>query len=305
MARWSATARGWWASTSWVCSGAASRASRCRRCAPPTRCCSAKPARWRSASTRSRGNSRTSSPCATSWRSSARIPSAVSAGRKASMAPKLGILAGSGELPLRLIDACRAADRPVFVLALEGAANPEDFAGVPHARVRLGAGAEGLRLLREHGVQELVMAGPVRRPTLSALRPDWRAAKMLARIGVRALGDDGLLSAIIKEFELEGFRVVGAHDVLKSLLALEGPIGTIAPDAQARADIERGLEVASALGAVDVGQAVVVQQGIVLGLEAVEGTDSLIERAGRLQGEGPGGVLVKVAKPGQERRADL
>jgi DUF1009 family protein len=221
------------------------------------------------------------------------------------MAPKLGILAGSGELPLRLIDACRAADRPVFVLALEGAANPEDFAGVPHASVRLGAGAEALRLLREHAVEELVMAGPVRRPTLTSLRPDWRAAKMLARIGLRALGDDGLLSAIIKEFELEGFRVVGAHDVLKSLLAPEGPIGAIVPDAQARTDIERGLEIASALGAVDVGQAVVVQQGIVLGLEAVEGTDALIERAGRLQGEGPGGVLVKVAKPGQERRADL
>jgi DUF1009 family protein len=221
------------------------------------------------------------------------------------MAGKLGILAGSGELPLRVIDACRAAGRPVFVLALEGAADPENFSGVPHAAVRLGAGAEGLRLLRENGVEELVMAGPVRRPTLASLRPDWRAAKMLARIGLRALGDDGLLSAIIKEFELEGFRVVGVHSILGTLLAPEGPLGAIAPDEQARADIERGLEVARALGAVDVGQAVVVQQGIVLGLEAAEGTDALIERAGRLQGAGPGGVLVKAAKPGQERRADL
>ena len=221
------------------------------------------------------------------------------------MAPKLGILAGSGELPLRVIDACRAADRPVFVLALAGAADPADFAGVPHASVRLGAGAEALRLLRENAVEELVMAGPVRRPTLASIRPDWRAAKFLARIGLRALGDDGLLSAIIKEFELEGFRVVGVHDLLKSLLAPEGMLGTLAPDAQALADIARGLEVARALGAVDVGQAVVVQQGIVLGLEAAEGTDALIERAGRLQGEGAGGVLVKTVKPDQERRADL
>jgi hypothetical protein len=205
------------------------------------------------------------------------------------MAAKLGILAGSGELPLRVIDACRAVGRPVFVLALEGAANPEDFSGVPHAAVRLGAGAEGLRLLRENGVEELVMAGPVRRPTLASLRPDWRAAKMFARIGLRALGDDGLLSAIIKEFELEGFRVVGVHNILESLLVPEGPLGAVA----------------RALGAVDVGQAAVVQQGIVLGLEAAEGTDALIERAGRLQGAGPGGVLVKAVKPGQERRADL
>lgn len=221
------------------------------------------------------------------------------------MAAKLGILAGSGELPLRLIDACRTAGRPVFVLALEGAADPRDFADVPHATVRLGAGAEGLRLLRENGIEELVMAGPVRRPTLAALRPDWRAAKMFARIGLRALGDDGLLRSIIKEFEIEGFRVVGVHDILESLLAPEGALGTVEPDDQARADIERGLAVARALGAVDVGQAVVVQQGIVLGLEAAEGTDALIERAGRLQGEGPAGVLVKAAKPGQERRADL
>ena len=221
------------------------------------------------------------------------------------MAPKLGILAGSGELPLRLIDACRAAGRPFFVLAFEGAADLADFADVPHASLRLGAAAEGLRLLRENGVQELVMAGPVRRPTLDSLRPDWRAAKLFARIGLRAIGDDGLLSAVIKELELEGFRVVGAHSLLESLLAPAGHWGKIAPDAQARADIERGLEVARALGAVDVGQAVVVQQGIVLGLEAAEGTDALIERAGRLQDEGPGGVLVKAAKPGQERRADL
>ena len=221
------------------------------------------------------------------------------------MAPKLGILAGSGELPLRLVEACRAADRPFFVLALEGAANPVNFAGVPHASVRLGAAAEALRVLRENGVEELVMAGPVRRPTLASLRPDWRAAKLFASIGLRALGDDGLLSAIIKELEHEGFRVVGAHNLLESLLAPEGPWGKVAPDVQSRADIERALQVARALGTVDVGQAVVVQQGIVLGLEAAEGTDALIERAGRLQGEGPGGVLVKAAKPGQERRADL
>src|SRR5262249_51814208 len=148
------------------------------------------------------------------------------------MAAKLGILAGSGELPLRLVDACRAAGRPVLVLALQGAANPEDFADVPHASVRLGAGAEALRLLRENGVTELVMAGPVRRPTLASIRPDWRAAKFLARIGMRALGDDGLLSAIIKEFELEGFRIVGLHDLLESLVAPEGSWGEIVADAQ-------------------------------------------------------------------------
>ena len=221
------------------------------------------------------------------------------------MAAKLGILAGSGELPLFLVDACRASGRPVFVLGFQGAADPQRLGDAPHAIVRLGAAAEGLRILRENGVEELVMAGPVRRPSLASLMPDWRAAKFFARIGLRALGDDGLLSAIIKELELEGFRVVGIESILGGLLAPKGPLGRIEPDDQARADIARGLEVARALGALDVGQAAVVQQGIVLGVEAADGTDALIARAGSLRREGLGGVLVKIAKPGQERRADL
>jgi DUF1009 family protein len=193
----------------------------------------------------------------------------------------------------------------VFVLGFSGAADPERFREVPHATIRLGAAAEGLRILRENGVEELVMAGPVRRPSLASLMPDWRAAKFFARIGLRALGDDGLLSAIIKELEIEGFRVVGVDSVLGGLIAPKGPIGRIEPDQQANLDIARGIEVARALGALDVGQAAVVQQGLVLGVEAVDGTDALIARAGELRREGPGGVLVKLAKPRQERRADL
>jgi len=221
------------------------------------------------------------------------------------MAAKLGILAGSGELPLRVVEACRAAGRPVFVLAFDGIADPARFHGTPHAVVRLGAAGEGLRLLHENGVEELVMAGAVSRPSLRSLMPDWRAAKFFARVSARVLGDDGLLRAVIQELEGEGFRVVGVDSVLGGELAPLGPLGAVRPDAEAERDIARGLEVARALGALDVGQAVVVQQGIVLGVEAAEGTDALIARCGGLGGEGLGGVLVKIAKPGQERRADL
>ena len=110
------------------------------------------------------------------------------------MTGRLGIVAGGGRLPQRLLEACRAAGRDVFVLALEGAAEPETVRGVPHAWCRLGAAVTGLSLLRENNVTELVLAGSVRRPSLGALRPDWRAAKLFARIGYRAVGDDGLLS---------------------------------------------------------------------------------------------------------------
>lgn len=221
------------------------------------------------------------------------------------MPGRIGIVAGRGQLPLSLVQACIEANRPFFVLGLKGAADPADYAGTPHGFIRPGAGAEGLRLLRANGVEELVFAGGVHRPSLLSLAPDWRAMRFFARIGYRSLGDDGLLSAIIRELEEEGFRVVGVADILPRSLAEAGDFGRVAPDAQAMQDIERGLAILRRLGPLDVGQAVVVQQGLVLGIEAIEGTDALIARTASLKREGPGGVLVKIAKPGQERRADL
>jgi DUF1009 family protein len=216
----------------------------------------------------------------------------------------LGIIAGNGGLPARLIESCRAAGRSVFVLALEGEADPVTVERVPHAWCRVGGAAAGLDVLRAHGVGELVLAGGVRRPSLAALRPDWRAAKFFAKVGYRALGDDGLLSAIIKELEREGFRIIGADQLLREADLPQGPLGRARPDALALADIARGIEVARAIGALDIGQAAVVQQGLVLGVEAIEGTDALLRRVAALRRDGPGGVLVKTEKPGQERRAD-
>ncbi len=219
------------------------------------------------------------------------------------MAGKLGILAGAGELPLRVIEACRAVNRPVFVLALEGSCELPTVTGVEHAWIRLGAAGAGLRLLHAHGVEELLMAGGVHRPSLWALRPDWRALQFLARIGFRALadfGDDALFRAIIAEFEREGFRVVGVDSILAKLLAPLGPLGAHRPDAEAEADIATGLALARAHGARDLGQAVIVNHGGVVGVERRDGTDALIRRCA-----GSRGVLVKMAKPGQDRRADL
>ncbi|HSV28956.1 MAG TPA: UDP-2,3-diacylglucosamine diphosphatase LpxI [Candidatus Omnitrophota bacterium] len=221
------------------------------------------------------------------------------------MTAKLGIVAGGGEFPGLVIAACRAQGRPFHVLALSGHADPIVIGDAPADWIRLGEAGTGLKILREAGVTELVMIGPVRRPSLSELAPDWWSTKFFAKVGLKALGDDGLLRALAGALEAEGFRIVGIDDVLSDCLAPEGVFGATQPDEQARADIARGWEVAKALGALDVGQAVVVQQGLVLGVEAIEGTDRLITRCGELKREGVGGVLVKVKKPGQDRRLDL
>jgi UDP-2,3-diacylglucosamine hydrolase len=223
------------------------------------------------------------------------------------MAGKLGILAGSGELPLRLIEACRAEGRPYFVLAFAGSCDSASLAGQPHDFIRLGAGGSGLKILRQHGVEELVLAGGVRRPSLAQLRPDWRTTRFFLKIGFRALtdfGDDRLFRAIIAELELEGFRVVGADSILASLIAPAGPLGRVAPDASAAADIDAGMEAARSHGARDLGQAVVMRAGAIVDREDAAGTDALLRRCAA-GGQGQGAVLVKMAKPGQERRADL
>src|SRR5580700_2750978 len=115
----------------------------------------------------------------------------------------------------------------------------------------------------------------------------------------------GLLAAVMKVLGEEGFRVLGAHEILHEALAPAGVLGVVAPDAQAMADIDRGVVVARVLGAADVGQGCVVQQGLVLAVEAIEGTDAMLARCAGLARPGPGGVLVKLVKPEQDRRADL
>ena len=225
---------------------------------------------------------------------------------QAEMPRRLGIIAGGGDLPGQVAAAASAAGRAVYIVGLEGFANPAVLAPWPHRFLRLGAATRIIAALRAHGCQDLVMIGPMRRPSLLDLRPDAEGAKLLARIGRAAFaGDDGLLAAVIRVLTEEGFRVIGAHEIMREVVAPIGVLTFAQPDAQAMADVQRGVEVARLLGSADVGQGCVVQQGLVLAVEAIEGTDAMLARAGELRRDGIGGVLVKVMKPGQDKRADL
>lgn len=174
------------------------------------------------------------------------------------MAGKLGILAGGGALPRHVVAQCQSLGRSVFVVAFEAETDPETVVGVPHVWVRLGAAGQIIDQLKRAGVQELVMVGGIKRPTLSSLRPDWRAARLFARIGLRALGDDGLLRAVILELESEGFTLIPLDTVVPRSFAPEGQFGQHPIDAQARADIDHGLMILGRISALDIGQAVVI-----------------------------------------------
>ena len=232
----------------------------------------------------------------------------------------IGIIAGDGGLPALLTQAARAQGRKVVLLSfgdsvpddfVPGDSVPddptfqEDFDGVHHLRSRLGAAVGAMQRMAQMGVRDIVMAGTLKRPSLSEIKPDLATAKVASRLLASAWGDDSLLRRLIVEIEKMGFRVLPVEALLPALSAPLGVLGCINPDVPAERDIVRGWDVATCLGSVDVGQAVVVQQGMVLAVEAIEGTADLLRRCLDYRRQGPGGVLVKISKPGQESRVDM
>jgi len=218
---------------------------------------------------------------------------------------RLGLIAGGGSLPLKLIETCKRTGRDIFVLAIEGQAEKPFSPGVPHHWIKLGETGKTISLLKSEAIDTLVLAGSVRRPSLSELRPDWRTVRVFAKLGLAALGDDALLRAVANEIRKEGIALIGAHEIEPDLLTPEGFLTSRKPSPENIADMEYGIKIVRELGRLDVGQAAVVQEGIALGVEAVEGTDALLKRARDQRRKGSGGVLVKGCKPQQDKRLDL
>ena len=204
----------------------------------------------------------------------------------------LGIIAGHGDLPRDIIQACQRQNIPYYIMAYDGQTDPKFVQGLPHDWVGLGQAGKTIKHFETNKVDHIVMAGYFNRPAWSELKPDFKGVALMAKLVGKPMGDDGLFRVIVDFFENEGLIVISPEDLLgpKALVSLK--------------DIKRGLSVAKALGAQDVGQSVVVQQGLILGVEALEGSDELIKRTASLKQEGPGGVFVKVIKPNQETRVD-
>jgi len=222
------------------------------------------------------------------------------------MQPKLGVIAGGGDLPALIIQYCLDFGRDFFVIAFEGQTDQAVLGeNVPHAWVRLGAAGTALKLLHQADVKELVMAGGIKKPGIKDLRPDLWATTFLASAGAASLGDNGLLTALIKVLELEGFRVIGVDDLLPDVISPSGILGAVEPDQNAQLNISVARQAAISIGIQDKGQGAIAYQGKVLSVEDEDGTDAMIRSLPNIRNTKKGGVLVKVCKPGQETRADL
>lgn len=220
---------------------------------------------------------------------------------------KLGIIAGGGNIPAMLINHCLEKGVDFAALAIEGNADKSLFQGdkFPYQWIRIGQAGSGFKYFAEEKVTDVVMIGTIRRPGFFDLVPDLRTTAFFAKVGAKALGDDGILRAVVSEIEKDGMHVKGIHELMPELLIPEGVLTKHKPSKSDMTDINRGIEVAFALGKLDVGQAVVVQHGLVLGVEGIEGTDELIRRCKDYRRKGDGGVLVKLRKPQQDMRIDL
>jgi DUF1009 family protein len=217
----------------------------------------------------------------------------------------IGIIAGSGMMPVEIIKHCNNHHIPVFVVGLEPFATAEQLREAPHTFAKIGEAGKIMKALKKNNVRNIVLAGGIKRPSFKELIPDWEGMKMMAKLAMKKMSDDNLFRAVMDEIENRGFKVVGIEEVVPEMLFQEGVYGKAKPSKEDTDDIERGWTVAKAIGAVDVGQAVVVQEGLVLAMEAIEGTDMMLARAASLRKEGKKPIMVKVLKPGQDRRVDL
>jgi hypothetical protein len=221
---------------------------------------------------------------------------------------KLGLIAGNGRFPFLVLDAARTLGHDVTIVALKDEASPELAAAaarppaVPLHWVPIGQLGACLKILTDAGVSQAVMAGQVKHAKIfGGIVPDMAALALLARLKSR--NTDSLIAAVADVMRERGIDLIDSTALLKPLLAAEGRLGTRAPTAEEEEELQFGYRMADAIAGLDVGQTIAVKHRAVVAVEAMEGTDEVIARAGRLAG--PGVTIVKVAKPNQDMRFDV
>jgi UDP-2,3-diacylglucosamine hydrolase len=224
----------------------------------------------------------------------------------------VGLIAAGGAMPFAVADSLAARGIDAVFFALRGACDPQRVERFRHHWISVGQLGRAVKLFRAEGCRDLVFIGSLVRPALSEIRLDFGTLRVLGQVWASFRGgDDHLLSGIGRILERDGFRMVGIKDVAPDLLMPEGSLTRTAPDEYATADIAIGREVLRALSPFDIGQAAVVIDGHVVGIEDIEGTDGLLARVARLRAQGriraaaKRGVLVKAPKSGQDLRFDL
>jgi UDP-2,3-diacylglucosamine hydrolase len=219
------------------------------------------------------------------------------------MSKALGLIAGNGSFPVLLAEEAKRRGDTVIAVALKEEADPSIEKHADElAWLSIGQLGKTIAFLKDHGVKEAVMAGQVKHTQLFRnILPDLRAAKLLGKVMNNKA--ESLLSRVINEFEEEGIHFLPSSTYLEHWLCGQGPMTKRPPTSAEQADIIFGTPLARQVAAQDIGQTIVVKDKTVVAVEAMEGTDACIRRAGEIAG--PGCVVIKVARPGQDLRFDI
>lgn len=211
---------------------------------------------------------------------------------------KLGIIAGSDGLPLTVARAFKGA---VFIASIKNHAEPEDFKDYESEEFHVGHVGKILKFFQKHGVKDLVLAGAIRRFSFQDVAVDFDGAVLLSKImAKKMLGDDTLLRIVADHIESKGFKIHSSLDYIKNEMAKT----KAKPSKDFLNDIDYAKKVVEKLGELDVGQAAIIERGMILGVEAAEGTDQLIKRCFPFAKDGKASILVKMMKPNQDKRLD-
>jgi len=219
-------------------------------------------------------------------------------------ARKVAIIAGDGDIPIQLIDECIKQKREYLILVIIGHGSELMKKYNSDFDFSLSKIGKAIKFARSKDVTDVIMVGSIRRPSLINMIPDLWTAKFLTKLKSKMQGDNSILSLLAKELELEGFNILAPEDILPKLLCPKGSISKLKPNSQQKKDILKGFEIAKQLGKFDIGQSLVIQNGLVLAVEGAEGTDKMILRSKALKKEDKGAIFVKVIKPNQDERVD-
>jgi UDP-2,3-diacylglucosamine hydrolase len=221
---------------------------------------------------------------------------------------KIAVIAGSGNLPKLIIETLRKSNTDFIVLAVKDNADKSILENTKHHWINIDEFSKSIKILKNHNTTKITFVGHIQRPPLLSMKLDTTTMLLLAKFGMSKLrgGSDQLHSMIAKFVEDQGFNIIPPESIMPELLAPSGVIGKKKPSKKDENDIDIGKKVLIKLGDMDIGQSVIVENGLVLGIEAAEGTDQLIKRCADLKKEKERlGVLVKMKKTTQEKRIDL
>ena len=217
---------------------------------------------------------------------------------------KIAIVAGNGFLPVQIIEKCIDLGKPYFLLVVNDHGEEvlkkynSDFV------LHLNKIGKAIKYLKINNIIEIIMIGAVNRPALKNMFPDLWTAKFLASISNKMLGDDKVLSNLAIALEKEGFKIIAPENILSNILSKKGVMGKISPQESHLRDMKIGFEIAKNIGKYDIGQSLVIEDGLIIALEAIEGTAAMINRASKYKKSQSSAILIKVLKYNQEKRID-